>query len=138
MEPARFAPRRSGRPSRFTVLPVAHLLALGLTLCLVGLQLGPTQAADLLTTLILVTSPTAPFQHCTHRRASRAERAIGPARDDVPQRLLPQQPLALQLLEDLRPARALLPHHQDLVETLPRSGVQHALGVVERVGDLGV
>ncbi len=47
MEPARFAPRRSGRPSRFTVLPVAHLLALDLTLCLVGLQLGPAQAAAL-------------------------------------------------------------------------------------------
>jgi hypothetical protein len=42
-------------------LPAAHLLALGLTLCLVGLQLGPARAADLPITLISVTSPAAPF-----------------------------------------------------------------------------
>src|SRR6266851_3184884 len=65
MEPARSAPRRSGRPSRFTVLPVARLLALGLTLSLVGLQLGPARAADLLITLISVTSPAAPFSDAT-------------------------------------------------------------------------
>jgi hypothetical protein len=65
MEPARSAPRRSGRRSRFTVLPVARLLALGLTLCLVGLQLGPARAADLLITLISVTSPAASFTDAT-------------------------------------------------------------------------
>jgi hypothetical protein len=65
MEPARSAPRRSGRASRFTVLPVAQLLALGLTLCLVGLQLGPAEAADLPITLISVTSPAVPFSDAT-------------------------------------------------------------------------
>jgi len=59
------ARRRSGRPSRFTVLPVARLLALSLTLYLVGLQLGPARAADLLITLISVTSPAAPFTDAT-------------------------------------------------------------------------
>jgi hypothetical protein len=48
MEVGGSAPRRSGRPSRFTVLPVARLLTLGLTLFLVGLELGPARAADLL------------------------------------------------------------------------------------------
>ena len=65
MGPATSAPRRSGRASRFTVLPVAHLLALGLTLCLAGLQPGPARAADLLITLISVTSPAAPFTDAT-------------------------------------------------------------------------
>src|SRR5260370_12624404 len=65
MEPARSAPRRSGRLSRFTVFPVAHLLTLGLTLCLVGLQLGPAQAADVFITVISVTSPAAPFSDAT-------------------------------------------------------------------------
>jgi hypothetical protein len=65
MEPSGSAPRRSGRPSRFTVLPVARLLAFSLTLCLVGLQLGPARAADLLNTLISVTSPVAPFTDAT-------------------------------------------------------------------------
>jgi len=65
MEIARFAPRRSGRPSRFTVLPVAHLLALGLIFCVVGLHLGPARAADLLITLISVTSPAPPFSDAT-------------------------------------------------------------------------
>jgi hypothetical protein len=65
MGSAASAPRRSRRPSRFTVLPVAHLLALGLTLCIVSLQLGPARAADLLITLISVTSPTAPFSDAT-------------------------------------------------------------------------
>jgi len=46
-------------------LPVARLLALSLTLCLVGLQLGPARAADLLITLISVTSPAAPFSDAT-------------------------------------------------------------------------
>jgi hypothetical protein len=46
-------------------LPVARLLALGLTLCLVGLQLGLAQAADLSVTLISVTSPAAPFTDAT-------------------------------------------------------------------------
>src|SRR5712692_6482832 len=65
MEASHPAPRRSGRRSRFIVLPVAHLLALGLTVCLVGLQLGPARAADLLITLISVTSPAAPFSDAT-------------------------------------------------------------------------
>jgi hypothetical protein len=65
MEAARPAPRCPGRPSRFSVLPVAHLLALGLTLCLICLQLRPAQAADLLITLISVTSPAAPFSDAT-------------------------------------------------------------------------
>ena len=65
MEPARPWPSRSGRPSRSTVLPVAQLLALSLTVCLVGLQLGPARAADLLITLISVTSPAAPFTDAT-------------------------------------------------------------------------
>ncbi len=65
MEPSASAPRRSGRASRFTVLPIARLLALSLTLYLVGLQLGPARAADLLITLISVTSPAAPFTDAT-------------------------------------------------------------------------
>jgi hypothetical protein len=65
MGPARSAPRRSGRPSRFSVLPVAELLAFCLALCLVGLQLGPARAADLPVTLISVTSPAAPFSDAT-------------------------------------------------------------------------
>src|SRR5713226_6337541 len=65
MEPSGSAPRRSRRPSRFTVLSVAQLLALGLTLCLVGLQVGHARAADLLITLISVTSPAAPFTDAT-------------------------------------------------------------------------
>lgn len=65
MEPSGSAPRRSGQPSRFIILPVAQLLALGLTFCLVGLQLGPARAADLLITLISVTSPAAPFSDAT-------------------------------------------------------------------------
>jgi hypothetical protein len=65
MEPVGPSLHRSGRPSRFTVLPVAHLLALGLTLCLVGLQLSPARAADLLITLISVTSPAIPFTDAT-------------------------------------------------------------------------
>src|SRR6266508_3237868 len=65
MEPARSAPRRSGRPSRFTILPVARLLALDLIFCLVTLQSGPVRAADLLITLISVTSPAAPFTDAT-------------------------------------------------------------------------
>lgn len=46
-------------------MPVAHLLALGLTLCLIGLQLGPARAADLPITLISATSPAAPFTDAT-------------------------------------------------------------------------
>jgi len=65
MEPSGSAPRRFGRPSRFTVLPVTLLLTLGLTLCLVGLQLGPAQAAEVPITLISVTSPAAPFTDAT-------------------------------------------------------------------------
>jgi hypothetical protein len=65
MEPVRSVPRRSGQPSRFTVLPVARLLTLGLTLCLVGLYLDPARAADLPITLISVTSPAAPFTDAT-------------------------------------------------------------------------
>jgi hypothetical protein len=65
MEIAGSVPRRSGRPSRFTVLPVTHLLALGLIFCLVTLQSGPARAADLLITLISVTSPAAPFTDAT-------------------------------------------------------------------------
>src|SRR5713101_652275 len=65
MGPARSAPRCSGRPSRFTVLPVGPLLALSLVLCLVGLPLSPARAADLLITLISVTSPAAPFTDAT-------------------------------------------------------------------------
>ena len=65
MEPVESAPRRSGRPSRSIVFPVDQLLALGLTLCLVGFQPGPARAADLLITLISVTSPAAPFSDAT-------------------------------------------------------------------------
>ena len=65
MEPVRSVPRLSGRPSRFTVLPVAQLLAFSLTVCLIGIQLGPARAADLLITLISVTSPAAPFSDAT-------------------------------------------------------------------------
>jgi hypothetical protein len=65
MEPSGSSLRRSGRPFRFTVLPVARLLTLGMTLCLVGLQLGPARAADLLITLIAVTSPAALFSDAT-------------------------------------------------------------------------
>jgi hypothetical protein len=65
MGPVRSTPRRSGRISQFTVLPAAHVLALGLTLCLIGLQLGPARAADLLITLVSVTSPAAPFTDAT-------------------------------------------------------------------------
>ena len=56
MEPATLTPRRSGRP---------YPLALGLTLCVAGLQFGPAQAADLLITLISVTSPAVPFIDAT-------------------------------------------------------------------------
>ena len=65
MKPSGPARRRSGRTSQFTVLPAAHVLALGLTLCLIGLQLSPARAADLLITLISVTSPAAPFTDAT-------------------------------------------------------------------------
>lgn len=65
MEPARSVPRTSARPSRVTGLPVSHLLALGLTFWLVGLQLGHAGAADLLITLISVTSPAIPFTDAT-------------------------------------------------------------------------
>ena len=65
MEPADSAPRRSGRPSRFTVLPVARLFAFSLIFCWVGLQLGPARSAELLITLISVTSPAAPFTDAT-------------------------------------------------------------------------
>jgi hypothetical protein len=65
MEPSGSSLRRSGRAFRFTVLPVSHLLTLGMTLCLVGLQLGPARAADLLITLVSVTSPAAPFGDAT-------------------------------------------------------------------------
>jgi len=65
METAGLAPRRSGRPSHLSLLPIAHLLALGLTLSLVGLQLGPARAADLLLTLISVTSSAASFSDAT-------------------------------------------------------------------------
>jgi hypothetical protein len=46
-------------------LPVDHLLALGLTLCLVGLPLSPVRAEDLPVTLISVTSPAVPFTDAT-------------------------------------------------------------------------
>ena len=46
-------------------MPIARFLALGVTLCLVGLQFGPARAADLLITLISVTSPAAPFNDAT-------------------------------------------------------------------------
>lgn len=65
MEQASSAPRRFKQPSSFTVFPIAQLLALSLTVCLVGLQLGPARAADLLITLISVTSPAAPFSDAT-------------------------------------------------------------------------
>ena len=65
MEPAGPAPYRLQTSSRFTVFAVAPLLALGLTLCLVCLPIGPAQAADLLITLISVTSPAAPFTDAT-------------------------------------------------------------------------
>ncbi len=65
MEPARPAPRRSRGLSRFSFLPAARLLALSLILSLIGLQHGPTWAADLLITLISVTSPAAPFTDAT-------------------------------------------------------------------------
>ncbi len=62
MEIAGFAP---GRPSRLSRLPAVQLLMVSLTLCLVGLQLGPARAADLVITLISVTSPAAPFTDAT-------------------------------------------------------------------------
>jgi len=65
MEPSGSAPRRSGRPSHLSRLPVARPLAICLALCLVGLQLGPARAADLPITLISVTSPAAPFSDAT-------------------------------------------------------------------------
>ncbi len=65
MEPAGPAPRRSGRRSRPTFFPAGSLVAFGLTLCLVGLQLDPARAADLVITLISVTSPAAPFSDAT-------------------------------------------------------------------------
>lgn len=65
MEPVRSVPRRSGRTSHLSLLPAARLLVLGLILCLVGLQLAPARAADLLVTLISVTSPAAPFTDAT-------------------------------------------------------------------------
>ena len=65
MKPAGPALRRSGPPSHFSSASVARLLALGLTLCLVGLQLDPARAGDLLVTLISVTSPAAPFTDAT-------------------------------------------------------------------------
>jgi hypothetical protein len=65
MEPSGPAPRRSGQPSRFIFLPVARLFAVGLILRLICLPLGPARAADLLITLISVTSPAAPFTDAT-------------------------------------------------------------------------
>src|SRR5712692_4147372 len=62
MELARSAPHRS---CRRTVLPVARFLALSLILSLIGLQLRPARAVDLLITLISVTSPAAPFTDAT-------------------------------------------------------------------------
>jgi hypothetical protein len=65
MEPVRSVPRSPGRSSRFTALRLHRLLALGVILCLVGLQLGPARAADLLITLVSVTSPAIPFTDAT-------------------------------------------------------------------------
>ncbi len=65
METVASAPRRSRALCHLTFLPVARLLAFSLTLCLVGLQPGPARAADLLITLISVTSPAAPFTDAT-------------------------------------------------------------------------
>ncbi len=65
MEPAGPAPYRLQTSSRFTVFVVARLLAIGLTVCVLGLQLGPARAADLLITLVSVTSPAAPFTDAT-------------------------------------------------------------------------
>src|SRR6266571_5197743 len=65
MEPAGPAPYRLQTTSRFTVFVVARLLAIGLTVCVLGLQLGPARAADLLITLVSVTSPAAPFTDAT-------------------------------------------------------------------------
>src|SRR6266571_3238751 len=65
MEPAGPAPYRLQTTSRFTVFVVARLLALSLTVYVLGLQLGPARAADLLVTLISVTSPAAPFSDAT-------------------------------------------------------------------------
>jgi hypothetical protein len=57
--------RSAGRSSRFTALRLHRLLALGVILCLVGLQLGLAQAAEMPITLISVTSPAAPFTDAT-------------------------------------------------------------------------
>jgi len=46
-------------------LPVAYLLTLSLIFCVVGLQLGLAQAAEVPITLISVTSPAAPFTDAT-------------------------------------------------------------------------
>ena len=52
----------SVRPApRLAVLPLARLLALGLTLWLIGFEVDPVQAADLPVTLVSLTSPAAPF-----------------------------------------------------------------------------
>ena len=65
MEAASPAPHDCGRSFRFLVLPVTRPLAFCLTLCLVGFQLGPVRAADLVVTLVSATSPAAPFSDAT-------------------------------------------------------------------------
>ncbi|SRR6266851_490414 len=65
MEIAGLVPRRSGRPFHLSPLPVVQLLAFCLALYLLGLHVGPAQAADLPITLISVTSPAAPFTDAT-------------------------------------------------------------------------
>jgi hypothetical protein len=46
-------------------VPVAQLLTACVALCLVGLRLGPAQAADLSVVLVTVTSPTPPGSDVT-------------------------------------------------------------------------
>lgn len=65
MEPVRPARRRSGPPSISLGLLGARLFPFCLAACLVGLSLGPAQAADLSVTLISVSSPAAPFSDAT-------------------------------------------------------------------------
>ncbi len=65
MEPVGPSLHRYGRLSCSFLFLVARLLSLSLILSLIGHQLGPAQAADLLITLISVTSPAAPFTDAT-------------------------------------------------------------------------
>jgi hypothetical protein len=65
MEPFGPAARHPDRSSRFIFLPGVRLLAVSVMLSLICLQVSPARAADLLITLISVTSPAVPFTDAT-------------------------------------------------------------------------